>query len=145
MTERCVDASLVVKLALESETHSATARRLVRESVAAGLRLIAPAIFLSEVDSVIRRCASTGRLAPGDEELAFGILDRAPVGIAGHPRLRQRARELAREFKQHTVYDATYAALAELRECEFWTADRAFFETVKSRLAFVRYLPDYPG
>lgn len=42
MNDRCVDASLIVKLALEDEAHSATARRLVRESAAAGIRLIAP-------------------------------------------------------------------------------------------------------
>jgi len=42
------------------------------------------------------------------------------------------------------VYDATYAALAELRGCEFWTADKAFDDAVKAALPFVKYLPDYP-
>jgi hypothetical protein len=41
------------------------------------------------------------------------------------------------------VYDATYAALAELHGAEFWTADKAFFDTVHKDLKFVRYLPDY--
>ncbi|MBT9159655.1 MAG: hypothetical protein DDT27_01164 [Dehalococcoidia bacterium] len=39
---------------------------------------------------------------------------------------------------------ATYAALAQLHSCEFWTADKTFYEVVKSALSFVRYLPDYP-
>jgi len=38
----------------------------------------------------------------------------------------------------------TYAALAELRGCEFWTADKAFYDAVKAVLSFVKYLPDYP-
>ncbi|MBM3235133.1 type II toxin-antitoxin system VapC family toxin [Candidatus Poribacteria bacterium] len=42
-----------------------------------------------------------------------------------------------------TVYDAAYAALAELRGCEFWTADKVFYDTVKAVLTFVKYLPDY--
>jgi hypothetical protein len=42
------------------------------------------------------------------------------------------------------VYDATYAVLAELRGCEFWTADRVFYDAVKATLGFVKYLPDYP-
>jgi len=36
------------------------------------------------------------------------------------------------------------AALAELRGCELWTADKAFFDAVKSALPFVKYLPNYP-
>jgi hypothetical protein len=42
------------------------------------------------------------------------------------------------------VYDATYAALAELRGCEFWTADKVFYDAVKGVLVFVKHLPDYP-
>ena len=61
-----------------------------------------------------------------------------------HPQMRQRAREIARQFNQRKVYDATYAALAELRGCEFWTADKVFYDAVKAGLPFVRYLPDYP-
>jgi predicted nucleic acid-binding protein len=38
----------------------------------------------------------------------------------------------------------SYAALAELLNCEFWTADKVFYDTVNARLAFVKYLPDYP-
>ena len=143
MSERCVDASLIVKLALESEAHSAAARRLVRDSIVAGLRLIAPLVFPYEVDSVISRCVYTGRLNPSDAQDAFTILDRAPVEIVNHPELRPRARQIAEQFKQPTVYDATCAALAQLRGCEFWTADRAFYDAVATHLPFVRYLPDY--
>ena len=58
--------------------------------------------------------------------------------------IRQRAREIAEQFNQPTVYDATYAALAELRGCDFWTADKLFYDAVKKVLTFVKYLPDYP-
>jgi len=51
---------------------------------------------------------------------------------------------LAEQFNQRFVYDATYAALAELRGCEFWTADKTFYDAVKAALTFVKYLPDYP-
>ena len=39
--------------------------------------------------------------------------------------------------------DAVYAALAELRGCEFWTADKVFHDAVAGELAFVKYLADY--
>jgi predicted nucleic acid-binding protein len=79
-----------------------------------------------------------------DAHKAYRVLDRAPVQIATHPDLRQKARDIAERFNLPTVYDATYAALAELRGCEFWTADRVFYDMVKAVLPFVKYLPDYP-
>jgi predicted nucleic acid-binding protein len=57
--------------------------------------------------------------------------------------IRQRAREIAEKFNQRSVYDSTYAALAELRNCEFWTADKVFYNAVKIDLKYMRYLPDY--
>jgi len=66
------------------------------------------------------------------------------VRIVTHPNLVRRAREIARQFKQERIYDSLYAALAELRGCEFWTADEAFYDAVKAVLSFVKYLPDYP-
>ncbi|MCD6335257.1 MAG: type II toxin-antitoxin system VapC family toxin, partial [Candidatus Latescibacteria bacterium] len=71
------------------------------------------------------------------------ILDAAPVRIVEVSHLRQRAREIAELSNQRFVYDATYAALAELRGCEFWTADKAFYHAVKTILPFVKVLPDF--
>lgn len=144
MNERCIDASVIVKLALKGESHRVTARRLVRESTAVGIELIAPPLFESEVDTVIRKRTVAGKLSLKDAHKAYSILDHAPVKIVTHPNLRQRARNIAEQFNLLTVYDATYAALAELRDCEFWTADKVFYNTVKAVLTFVKYLPDYP-
>lgn len=144
MNEICVDASVIVKLAVAGEAHRATARRLVRNSIAAGVRLIAPPFYVSEVDTAIRRRVYEGRWNTVDAHNAFAVLDRAPVEVLTHPNLRERARGIAEQFNQRTVYDSTYAALAELRGCEFWTADNAFYLDVEAALAFVRYLPDYP-
>jgi predicted nucleic acid-binding protein len=144
VSERCIDASVMVKLALKGESHRITTRRLVRESTAAGIELIAPPLFESEVDTVIRKRVVAGELSLKDAHKAYRVLDRAPVQIATHPSLRQRARDIAERFNLPSVYDATYAALAELRGCEFWTADRVFYDTVKAVLKFVKCLPDYP-
>jgi predicted nucleic acid-binding protein len=60
-----------------------------------------------------------------------------------HPEMVRRAREIARQYRQERIYDALYAALADLRACEFWTADRRFYEAVKKGLPYVNYLADY--
>jgi predicted nucleic acid-binding protein len=140
---RCIDASVAVKLVLKGEAHRAAARKLLNDSIRAGIKLIAPPIFSAEVDSVIRRRVHDGLLNAAKAKPAQALLDRAPVQIRTHAELRRRAREIAERFNQRTVYDATYAALADLFGAEFWTADKVFYQAVHRELKFVRYLSDY--
>lgn len=144
MSELCIDASVMVKLVLRGESHRIRARRLLRDCIVNNVMLIAPPFFESEVDTAIRKRVHDGRLSIPDAKKAFAGLDRVTVKLISHPNVRQRAREIAEQFNQRTVYDATYAALAELRGCEFWTADKLFYDAVKAVLSFVKYLPDYP-
>ena len=144
MSELCIDASVVVKLVLKGEPHRASARRLVRDSLVNQVTLIAPPFFEVEADTVIRKRVCNGSLSLVEARQAFAGLDKVPVKPGTHPRLRHRTREIAEQFNFRAVYDSSYAALAELRGCEFWTADKVFYDTVKPVLTFVRYLPDYP-
>jgi predicted nucleic acid-binding protein len=144
MTERCVDASVAVKWAAKGEPFRAKAQALLRDSGVLGITLIAPLHFNSEVDSAIRKRVFFKKMIPAEAKKAYAILDAVPMQIVDAPGVRQRAREIAEQFNQRFVYDSTYAVLAELRGCEFWTADKAFYDAVKAALPFVKYLADYP-
>jgi predicted nucleic acid-binding protein len=144
MSERCVDASIILKLVLKGEAYRAKARRLVRDSIANRITLIAPPFYECEVDTAIQRRVFEGKFTLAEASRAFSVLDRLPVLVMTHPALRLRARMIAEQFNQRTVYDSTYAALADLRGCEFWTADKPFYDAVKTGLPFVKYLSDYP-
>jgi predicted nucleic acid-binding protein len=144
MTELCVDASIGVKWAVKGEPFRAKARAFLKDAGAKGAKLIAPPFFACEVDSAIRKRVFDGKMAAAEAQKAYTILDAAPVIIVDLPGMRQRAREIAEQFNQRAVYDATYIALAELRGCEFWTADKLIYDAVKTTLSFVKYLPDYP-
>jgi len=139
-----MDASVAVKLVLKGEAHRVTARRLLKDCIVNNVTLIAPPFFASETDTAIRKRVYEGRLSLADAKQAFIGLDKVPVQLRMHPNMRQRAREIAEQFNLRTVYDATYAALAELHACEFWTADKVFYTTAKGTLNFVKHLPDYP-
>lgn len=143
MNELCVDASVAVKLVFKGESHRATARRLIRDCLVNKIAVIAPPFFESEVDTAVRKRVHEGRLTVSQGRKALATLDRLPVRTVKHPELRRRAREIAEQFNQRTVYDCTYTALAELRACEFWTADKQFFDAVTTALSFVKYLPNY--
>lgn len=82
-------------------------------------------------------------LTPEQAEAAFAQLQALPIRQVSVLEQRQRAWELAAAFGFATVYDATYLALAELQECEFWTADECLFNQVKDKLAFVKWLGNY--
>lgn len=51
--------------------------------------------------------------------------------------------ELAHQFNLPATYDPHYLALAEREGCEYWTADARLWNTVKGKLAWVRWLGDY--
>jgi predicted nucleic acid-binding protein len=52
--------------------------------------------------------------------------------------LHLRAWELASRLGLRTFYDASYLALAEMRNCDLWTANRRLYRTVKGKLDYVR-------
>lgn len=76
-------------------------------------------------------------------EAAFAKLQTLPIQQIAVLEQRQRAWEMAADYGFATVYDATYLALAELRGCEFWTADERLFNRVKDTLTFVKWLQNY--
>jgi predicted nucleic acid-binding protein len=143
VTERVIDASVAVKWVMKGESYRFQARKLLRDSLSAGIRLISPPLFENETESVVQEQVFLRRVSVADADKALRALDHVGVEIIYDPLLKERARKIARKCSQRRVYDATYAALAEIRGCEFWTADKLFCDGVKTVLRFVKYLPDY--
>lgn len=141
-SEVCVDASLAIKVVVpELEAiRDALFNRWAGEEI----QLIAPVFFEVETDSILRQKASLRRELTADQaQRAFTSLRALPITTKHSPEQRERAWEIAREFQFATVYDATYLALAELRRCEFWTADEKLFKQVRDKLTFVKWLGNY--
>ena len=141
--EVCVDASLAIKVVV-AEAGSDKADALFDQWASEETQLIAPVFFEVETDSILRQKASLRRELTADQaQRAFASLRALPIKTKHSAEQRERAWEIAREFQFPTVYDATYLALAELRRCEFWTADEKLFKQVRSKLTFVQWLGNY--
>jgi predicted nucleic acid-binding protein len=54
-----------------------------------------------------------------------------------------RVMELAHRYDLPAVYDAHYLALAEREGCDYWTADKRLWNSVKGMVPWVRWLGDY--
>lgn len=140
MREVCTDASFALKLVLhepEQERVKAKWSDWSGEDVV----VIAPWLFVFEVISVLRGKVARGQMTEDEGLQAWRLLRRQGVRTA-HPRgLLERARAIASELGRPTAYDSAYLALAELRECELWTADGRFASVARRRYPRVRSLP----
>ena len=143
MAEYVIDASVAIKWVVKDEPFRSEARQLLRDARLAGVTLCSPPLLVYEVESAIQHRLFRGRSTIAAADISLTAFHNVGVRIFTHPDMVYRAREIARQFNQERIYDSIYAALAEFRCCEFWTADKAFYDAVKSTLSFVRYLPDY--
>lgn len=135
-----LDASGAAAFAIADESHHLRAQGLIATLARQKARLIAPPLFESEVDSILRRRVHMGKMTAEAATAALSLIDALQVEIIQDARVRPRARALAEQLNQVRVYDATYAALAELNNCALWTADERFFNSAHSALNFVRFI-----
>jgi predicted nucleic acid-binding protein len=138
-----MDASGAAAFALPTEKAHAGARQLVADLAAQNARLIAPPLFESEADSIIRRMVYMSTLTPQAGQAVQKVMDALRVEIIHDPATRGRARIIAEQLNQVRVYDSTYAALADLRGCTLWTADERFYNAARSTLSFVQFIGNY--
>lgn len=144
MPEVCVDACVAIKWYVMHEPYRSKAIRLRDASLKVGRTIIAPPLLEMEIDSIVQGRVADGLITPAVGDRILKLIDAAPIVTVAEPGVRLRARAIARQFNQRKVYDATYAALAEIRGCDLWTADQNFYSQVRTTLPFVKYLPNYP-
>jgi predicted nucleic acid-binding protein len=111
-----IDASVLANVVGDDGTDG----RRTRGELRAARDLAAPDLVDVETVAVLRKrwiagSISDGRFASAVRDLEDIELDRYPV-----LRFMRRAWELRANV---TAYDATYVALAEVLDCELWTAD----------------------
>ena len=137
MTTVCVDASFALKGVLREPQHEQVQEhfRLWR---AQDVELIAPWLLLFETHSVLHRKVFQGILNDAEARAAWRVLLRLGIKTA-HPRgLFDRAWVLADRLSRPVTYDAAYAAVAEIRGCELWTADQRLINAAAGKINWIR-------
>ncbi len=138
----CVDASIAIAW-LSYERHTATANALRREWREKGVQMVGPPLFHAEVTSTLRKQVYFKRILPEEGEEAFSICLEIPIRIIDEPEMYRLAWELAKEFNLPVCYDMQYLAVAELQDCELWTADKRLANSLKGKAKRVRWVGEH--
>jgi predicted nucleic acid-binding protein len=126
----CVDAKLVIKLALDEES-SDKARARWEQWRNEDAEIVAPSLLFHEVTSTLRNKVYRGVMVYDEATEALEALLSLPITVIEVPNRHERAWELATRFSRPSAYDANYLVVAEAMECAFWTADRRLYNAVK--------------
>lgn len=142
--ELCVDASIVVKWFIFEDLREQSIA-LLDECDALGVRTIAPDHIYAEVSSTFRVLVYRKIISLESGQIALSMLKNAHIERFDTADLLSDAWRIASKYNLSTMYDAYYLALAELRGCDFWTADERFINSVPG-LPYVRNIKDFtPG
>jgi predicted nucleic acid-binding protein len=143
----CLDASVAVKLVLPEE-HSDRAAALLADAVRRRERVISTHLLPIEANNTLRQRMRREGMSLDEARrrlealLAFPIT-LAPTVPAQRRAMHERALSLADRFELPAVYDAYYLALAELRRCPLWTADRQLIRAIGGGGPELRWIGDH--
>ena len=140
----CVDASLAAKW-IFPEDYSDKALALVTQSAQMGERVVAPALLSIEVTNIIRQRMLRDHLTLDEAKKLLEQFFAFAISITAPAALSETALTVADAHRLPAVYDAHYVALAQLLGCELWTNDRRLLRALGGKLAFVKWIGDYPA
>ena len=135
-----IDASVVSKLFLPLEKYHQKSKEILRRHLQKLDDIIVPDLLYYEVANALATKASL--------PLVKILQDLSRLEIYNfsveHLTIKniQQASKLSKKYKV-SVYDASYAVLAEEKNCELVTADEKFVKQIG--LPFVKSLQDYPS
>ena len=135
----CVDASLALKLVLAEQESELVATQWEKWQTE-GQTVLSPWLFAFEIMAVLRKKVARGELTEKEGLEAWGILSDLGIELRHHPLMWERSWALAAQYRRPTTYDTAYLALAQLLDCDLWTADYRFIRALagqESRLQSV--------
>ena len=135
----CLDASVVIR-ALIPGAFTNNVLMLFAEWEGDGIERIAPALLPFEVSSALRRLVHLKQLDPQLGEEAFNAFMKLDIALTHRRVLFPLAWQLACELKRPRTYDTAYLALAQLKDCDLWTADERFYNAVREHVPRVRWV-----
>ena len=137
MSKVIVDASVALRWVLRDEKE-VRVDTLLEQWAASLTEMLAPPLFLAEVTNALYLSVKRKRLSLEEAELALGTIMELGVQVAQPSELYPRSLRLAANYGAADAYDAQYVALAEMQNCELWTADERLVASMKPLPSWIR-------
>lgn len=137
-----VDASLAFKWLVE-EVDSEKADSLAEVWNDGGIQTVAPYFMSAEVTNILRQRVRRGDMSVEEGLCLIQKLLLSGIELYHSMDIHLRALELASELGQGAAYDSHYLALAELLDCEMWTADERFYRSASPAAPRLRLLAEF--
>ena len=128
-----VDARLAVKMVVP-ENFSAQAKALELSWDVQGIELAAPDFMASGYATALHIEIPEGLLTSDDAKQMMLKLYRSGMIFRPSRPLHNRAKDLAAQLNQRLAYDCHFLSLslAESLNCDYWTADRPFYQAARN-------------
>ena len=134
-----VDASQAVKWMVQEDLTEA-AVVLAGSWAHQGVQLVAPYLIPVEVANSLFRKVAHRELSSDTATLLLDRLIDIGVGLREPRGLHIRAMDLAAQLRQPAVYDSHYLALAQILDCDLWTADERFFRAAAGQFPSLHWI-----
>jgi predicted nucleic acid-binding protein len=102
--------------------------------------MLVPPLFLSEITNALYLSVRRHRLTLEEARLALLTIMQVGLEVAEPAGLYPRSLDLAAEYDLTNAYDSQYIALAEIENCELWTADERLVRAVKPSPSWLRLI-----
>ena len=137
MSKVVVDASIALRWVLRDEKE-ARVDAVLEEWAATLTEMLAPPLFPAEVTNALYISTRRKRLTLEEADLALRTIMLLGVQVTEPPGLYSRSLELAANYSATNAYDAQYVALAEMEDCELWTADERLATSMRPLPSWIK-------
>jgi len=139
VTKVVVDASLALRWVLRDEKEP-SADALLERWVALPALMLAPPLFLAEITNALYLSTKRTRLTLDEAELALRSILELGIQVAEPPGLYLQSLQVAGKYDLTNAYDAQYVALAQIEDCELWTADERLISSIQPSPSWLKLI-----
>jgi predicted nucleic acid-binding protein len=137
----CIDASVVLALVLD-EPESDLIELQLKKWASKNVALISSFMLAVEVTSVIRNRVFLNKIDNATGNEAYDAFSVMLIKTFGGNEFVKLAWLLAAKYNLPRTYDMQYLAVAEMKECEFWTADKRLVNSLRGKNSRVKFVGD---
>lgn len=118
----CLDANVFIA-GFANEDSSEPCRQLLERLIKTDKVMVEPGIVSFEVASVLRRKVATHEMSEDQMKQALNYFFEFPLYMEWQDSLLQNASIAAKQLRHKNIYDASYLAVAQLRNIPLITLD----------------------